>query len=302
MKSKKTFTLALCFALLGGVSGMAVAAGGGGDVVTNPGAATGKHFDPKGNLPSMYTIELRKGVSATLPFEDKRDFDEAKKGFIAEPPFMKIMADAGNVAWDMGSYQWLLQGKDFQSIHPSLQRQAVLNMAYGLYEVVPGKIYQVRGFDLANISFIRGDTGWIVAGRHVLADRLVGVAERVARQQHGVGILRAPRHRVAGEHVLLDCSLHEAFGRDHLDLAADDIGFVHDAAHAAEVVHVRVRVHDPENRTRAQLVVDQFERRPRRFPCRQRIEDDPTSIALDEADVGEVEATHLIDLARHDFI
>ena len=35
-------------------------------------------------------------------------------------------------------------------------------MAYGLYEVVPDKIYQVRGFDLANISFIKGDTGWIV--------------------------------------------------------------------------------------------------------------------------------------------
>jgi alkyl sulfatase BDS1-like metallo-beta-lactamase superfamily hydrolase len=90
-----------------------------------------KHFDAKGNLPSTFTIELRKGVSATLPFEDQRDFDEAKKGFIAEPPFMKIMADAGNVAWDMASYQWLLQAKDFQSIHPSLQRQAVLNMAYG---------------------------------------------------------------------------------------------------------------------------------------------------------------------------
>jgi len=35
-------------------------------------------------------------------------------------------------------------------------------MAYGLYEVVPGRIYQVRGFDLANISFIKGDTGWII--------------------------------------------------------------------------------------------------------------------------------------------
>jgi alkyl sulfatase BDS1-like metallo-beta-lactamase superfamily hydrolase len=43
-----------------------------------------------------------------------------------------------------------------------LQRQAILNMAYGLYEVVPGKIYQVRGFDLANISFINGATRWIV--------------------------------------------------------------------------------------------------------------------------------------------
>ena len=46
-----------------------------------------QHFDAKGKQPSMYTIELRKGVSATLPFEDKRDFDEAKKGFIAEPPY-----------------------------------------------------------------------------------------------------------------------------------------------------------------------------------------------------------------------
>ena len=121
-----------------------------------------KHFDPKGAPPSTFTLELRKGVSATLPFEDKRDFEEAKKGFIAAPPYTKIMADAGHVAWDMGSYDWLLQGKDFSSIHPSLLRQAVLNMAYGLYEVVPGKVYQVRGFDLANITFVKGDTGWIV--------------------------------------------------------------------------------------------------------------------------------------------
>ena len=96
-----------------------------------------------------------------LPFEDKRDFEEQKKGFIAAPKYKQIMAEAGNVAWDMGSYEWLLQGKDFDSIHPSLQRQAILNMNYGLYEVIPG-IYQVRGYDLANISFIKGDTGWIV--------------------------------------------------------------------------------------------------------------------------------------------
>ncbi|WP_234685828.1 alkyl/aryl-sulfatase [Bradyrhizobium monzae] len=120
------------------------------------------HFDPLGKPPSKFTLELRNGQKAELPFADKRDFDEAKRGFIAEPPYTKIMADAGHVAWDMASYGWLLTGKDFESIHPSLQRQAVLNMAYGLYEVVPGRIYQVRGYDLANISFIKGDTGWIV--------------------------------------------------------------------------------------------------------------------------------------------
>ncbi len=139
----------------------AIAAGGGG-VVADPGAMEGKHFDPKGSSPSQFTIELQNGLRKTLPFEDKRDFEEAQRGFIAAPAYKQIMADAGNVAWDMGSYEFLLQGKDFDSINPSLQRQAILNMAYGLYEVVPGEIYQVRGFDLANISFIKTNTGWIV--------------------------------------------------------------------------------------------------------------------------------------------
>lgn len=136
---------------------------GGGAVLADPGAKEGKHFDAKGKMPSRYTIELQQGLRKTLPFEDKRDLEEAKKGFIAAPNYKQIKAEAGNVAWDMGSYEYLLdEGKDFDSIHPSLQRQAILNMAYGLYEVVPGKIYQVRGFDLANISFVKGKTGWIV--------------------------------------------------------------------------------------------------------------------------------------------
>ena len=144
------------FSITSGLAvGLALAAGAAA-------GAPAAHFDPQGKPPSTFTLELRDGLKATLPFADKRDFDEAKKGFIAAPDFKQIMADAGNVAWDMGSYQWLLDGKDFESINPSLQRQAVLNMAYGLYEVVPGRIYQVRGFDLANISFIKGDTGWII--------------------------------------------------------------------------------------------------------------------------------------------
>jgi alkyl sulfatase BDS1-like metallo-beta-lactamase superfamily hydrolase len=121
-----------------------------------------KHFHPKGQPPSKFTVELQQGLRKSLPFEDRLDFEEAKRGFVAAPPYTKIMAEAGNVAWDMGSYEFLLQGRDFDSVHPSLQRQAVLNMAYGLYEVVPGRIWQVRGFDLANLSVVRGDTGWIL--------------------------------------------------------------------------------------------------------------------------------------------
>ena len=152
---------AFFFVLLFGFYAAATAAGGG-SVLTDPGALEGKHFHPKGKMPSHFTVEFQSGLRKSLPLDDERDFQEAKRGFIAAPEYKQIMAEAGNVAWDMGSYEWLLTGKNFDSIHPSLQRQAILNMAYGLYEVLPDKIYQIRGFDLANISFIKSQTGWIV--------------------------------------------------------------------------------------------------------------------------------------------
>jgi alkyl sulfatase BDS1-like metallo-beta-lactamase superfamily hydrolase len=160
MNTTKMLTLVAAIALFIGFSCMAFAAGGG-DVLTDPGAMEGKHFHPKGKMPSKYTVEKQNELRQTMPFGDKKDFEEQRKGFIAAPEFKQIKAEAGHVAWDMGSYEWLLQGKDFDSIHPSLQRQAILNMNYGLYEVIPD-IYQVRGFDLANISFIKSKTGWIV--------------------------------------------------------------------------------------------------------------------------------------------
>ena len=121
-----------------------------------------EHFHPLGTLPSEATRAAQAAQRARLPFDDTRDFDEARRGFIAAPAYRQIMADAGHVAWNIGAYDFLLDGQDFDAIHPSLQRQATLNMEYGLFEVLPGKIYQVRGFDLANISFIKGDTGWII--------------------------------------------------------------------------------------------------------------------------------------------
>jgi alkyl sulfatase BDS1-like metallo-beta-lactamase superfamily hydrolase len=124
-------------------------------------AAQPTHFHPKGKPPSKHTIALLEQAKKTLPFSDTRDFDEEKKGFIAAPKSKKIMADAGHVAWDMERYQWLADSENFDSIHPSLVRQSKLNLNFGLYEVIPG-FYQVRGFDLANITFVKGKTGWIV--------------------------------------------------------------------------------------------------------------------------------------------
>ena len=95
--------------------------------------ATEKHFHPKGKMPSKFTIKLQDGLRQSLPFDDKQDIEEARRGFIAAPPYRQIMAEKGHAAWDIGEYDFLLEeGQDFASIHPSLQRQAILNMNYGL--------------------------------------------------------------------------------------------------------------------------------------------------------------------------
>jgi alkyl sulfatase BDS1-like metallo-beta-lactamase superfamily hydrolase len=114
------------------------------------------------NPPSEHTIAHQRALRESLPFDDQRDFDEHRHGFIAAPSYRRITDESGELVWDIGQYDFLLTDEKLDSIHPSLQRQATLNMNYGLYEVVPGKIYQVRGFDLANMTLIKGDTGWIV--------------------------------------------------------------------------------------------------------------------------------------------
>ncbi len=144
------------------------------------------HFHPKGKAPSAYTIEILKKAKATLPFNDRRDFEEQKRGFIAPMPEMKIMAEGGHVAWDMERFQFLEKQDEFDSIHPSLHRQSVLNNNYGLYEVVPG-IYQVRGLDLADITFIRGKTGWIVFDVMVSAET-ARAAWKLFQQHVGKGL------------------------------------------------------------------------------------------------------------------
>ena len=119
------------------------------------------HFHPKGKAPSEFTLAVFDEARETLPFSDRQDFEEQSRGFIAAPESMQIMADAGNVAWDMERYEFLRDTDNIDSVHPSMLRMSQLNMNYGLYEVIPG-IYQVRGFDLANITFVRGKTGWVV--------------------------------------------------------------------------------------------------------------------------------------------
>ncbi len=99
---------------------------------------------------------------------------------------LQIKADAGHVAWDMKRFQFLDEKDEFDSIHPSLLRQSKLNNNYGLYEVMPG-IYQVRGFDLSDITFVRGKTGWIVFDPLVSAEP-VRAAWKLFQEHKGEGL------------------------------------------------------------------------------------------------------------------
>jgi len=97
----------------------------------------------------------------TLPsFQDRRDFDDVARGKIADLVPEVITADDGHVVWDVHRYDFLA-GECPPTANPSLWRQAQLAAVGGLFEVVEG-VYQVRGFDISNMSFVEGDTGVVV--------------------------------------------------------------------------------------------------------------------------------------------
>lgn len=115
--------------------------------------------------PATPTIEAaHRQHLAALPFDDTRDFEDADRGFIAALDPCVIKAADGRVVWDNDVYAFL-DGDAPTTVHPSLWRQSRLVAKQGLYEVVKAGdagIYQVRGFDLSNITFVEGDTGIIV--------------------------------------------------------------------------------------------------------------------------------------------
>lgn len=95
-----------------------------------------------------------------LPFQDDADFRAADRGFIAALSPCVIRAADGRTVWDNDAYAFL-DGPAPTSVHPSLWRQSTLAAKQGLYEVVPG-IYQVRGLDISNVTFVETDNGIIV--------------------------------------------------------------------------------------------------------------------------------------------
>ena len=123
-------------------------------------AEEGSGLNPDPKEATQYTIDANEQVYALLDFDDERELENAQRGLIAAPDSLEIKTDTGKVAWSQDAYAFLDEDAP-DSANPSLWRNTQLNHVYGLFEVMDG-IYQVRGYDMSNITFIKGNTGWIV--------------------------------------------------------------------------------------------------------------------------------------------
>ena len=110
---------------------------------------------------STHTCACNHASCAHLPFGDQTDFDNARRGLIASLPDVTIRTEKGQVVWSLGDYDFLSAPDVPDTVNPSLWRQARLNMNHGLFQVTD-RIYQVRGFDISNMTLIEGNRGVIV--------------------------------------------------------------------------------------------------------------------------------------------
>jgi len=125
------------------------------------------------------TLKFNESFAQELKLDDTGDFEDAKRGFIARPTGQILGAD-GSVLVDFNAFTFV-DGKAPPTVNPSLWRHAILNAQIGLFKVVDG-IYQLRGFDIANITLIEGKTGWIVVD--TLTCRETAAAAMAFARQH----------------------------------------------------------------------------------------------------------------------
>lgn len=132
---------------------------------------------------------------STFPFSDVRDFDAAARGFIAKRSPDAVTSSDGRVVWDNDTYDFVT-GDAPDTVHPSLWRQSKLVAQAGLFEVTEG-IYQLRGFDLSNMTVVEGDTGVIVIDP-LISEESATAALTLYREHRGdrpvVGVIYTHSH------------------------------------------------------------------------------------------------------------
>ncbi|MBE52798.1 MAG: hypothetical protein CL448_07170, partial [Acidimicrobiaceae bacterium] len=117
--------------------------------------------DPLAKPATKYTIDANSNAGALINFDDDSDFKRAQQGLIATHETGRIELD-GRAVWDTSSHDFLREGKESpETVHPGLWRQGQLNALHGLFEVAEG-VWQARGYDISNITFIETCNGWLI--------------------------------------------------------------------------------------------------------------------------------------------
>lgn len=123
------------------------------------------HFNREKKPASSHTLEANRRASAVLDFHDPHEWECAVKNKIAGPDHLTIRDEQESVVWSQEGFEFLREEAKSQvisgTIHPSLWMNSFLNHQAGLFQVTDG-IYQVRGYDMSNLTVIEGKTGWIV--------------------------------------------------------------------------------------------------------------------------------------------
>ena len=132
---------------------------------------------------------LNNAVLSALPFANRDDFHDASRGFIATLPDALVTGSKGNVVWSQKDCAFL-EKEAPDTVNPSLWRQAQLNHQHGLFKVVDG-LYQIRGFDISNMTVMEGDTGLEQMKQDLRVLRIV----LVPRVMHGFGRTRHSQGR-----------------------------------------------------------------------------------------------------------
>src|SRR3984893_165731 len=136
--------------------------------------------EPKAAEPAVKVAHA--AARAEFPFSDRGDYDDVSHGFVATIPDALIKDADGHLIWDMSAYSFLQADNAPDAVHPSLWRLAQLNCQHGLFQVCE-RIYQIRGFDIANITIVEGNTGIIVIDTLSVAETAKAGMELYFRQR-----------------------------------------------------------------------------------------------------------------------
>lgn len=169
------------------------------------------------------TVNANQAVARSLALDDKQDFDDANRGLIATLADPLVKGANDKIVWDAKRFDFI-KGDAPASVNPSLWRQEKLNNAKGLFKVTEG-IYQIRGYDLANMTLVEGQTGWIIIDPLLTAEIAKATfsfaMEKLASSKPVVAVIYTHSH-------------------------ADHFGGVRGVVNEADVVSGKVRILAPE--------------------------------------------------------